>query len=87
MYRKMGSSTVIDDLHKFGHVHSVISYTETKFIEDKLAEWLEQQSSLLPSNTEKGRITMLVFDNIDLKNKDHKDKETPNSWNPLPPPL
>ena len=56
-------------------------------MKDKLAEWLEQQSSLLPSNTEKGRITMLVFDNIDLKNKDHKGKETHNSWNPLPRPL
>ena len=45
----MGSSTVIDDLHKFGHVHSVISYTETKFVEDKLAEWLEQQSVIFTS--------------------------------------
>ena len=35
-YRKTGSSTVIDDLHKFSHG---ISYTETKFIEDKWAEW------------------------------------------------
>ena len=32
MYRKTDSSAVIDDLHKFGHG---ISYTETKFIEDK----------------------------------------------------
>ena len=29
MYRRTGSRTVIDDLHKFGHG---ISYTETKFI-------------------------------------------------------
>ena len=75
MYRKTGSSTVIDDLHKFSHG---ISYTETKLIEDIWAESSEQQSSLLPGNTEKGLITKLVFDNIDWKNKDHKGKETHN---------
>ena len=32
MYRKTRSSVVIDDLHKFGHG---MSYTQTKFIEDK----------------------------------------------------
>ena len=57
MYKKTGSKTVIDDFHKFGYG---ISYTETKFIEQKLAEWLDQLSSLLPSNTEKGFITTLV---------------------------
>ena len=34
---------------------------------------------LLPSNIEKGIITILVFDNIDWKNKDHKGKETHNT--------
>ena len=63
-------------MQKFVHG---ISYTETKFIEDKWAEWSEQQSSLLPSNIEKGLITTLVFDNIDWKNKDHKGKETHNT--------
>ena len=76
MYRKTGSSTVIDDLHKFGHG---ISYTETKFTEGKWAERSEQKSFLLPSNIEKGLITMLVFDNIEWKNKDHKVKETHNT--------
>ena len=76
MYRKTDSSTVIDDLHKFGHG---ISYTVTKFIEDKLEEWQEEQSSLLPSNVEKGLITTLVFDNIDQKNKDPKGKEAHNT--------
>ena len=76
MYRKTGSSTLIDDLHKFGHG---ISYTETKFIEGKWAEWSEQQSSLLPCNIEKDLITTLVFDNIDWKNMDHKGKETHNT--------
>ena len=76
IYRKTGSSTVIDDLHKFGHG---ISHTETKFIEDKRAEWLEQQSPLLPTSIEKGLFTTLVFDNIDWKNKDHKCKEIRNT--------
>ena len=47
-------------------------------MEGKWAEWSEQQSSLYPSNIEKGVITTLVFDNIDWKNKDHKGKETHN---------
>ena len=64
-------------MHKFGHG---ISYTETKLIEDKWAEWSEQLSSLLPSNIEKkGFITTLVFDNIDWKNKDYTGKETHNT--------
>ena len=69
MRRKTGSSIVIDDLHKFGHD---ISCTETKFIQDKWTEWSEQESSLLLSNIKKGLITMLVFDSIEWKNKDHK---------------
>ena len=48
-------------------------------MEGKWAEWSEQQSSLYPSNIEKGVITTLVFDNIDWKNKDHKGKETHNT--------
>ena len=76
MHRKTGSSTVTDDLQKFGHG---ISYTETKLMEDKWAQWSEQQSSLLPCNIEKGLITTLVFDNIDWKNKDSKGKETHNT--------
>ena len=55
MYKKMGSSTVIDDLHKFGHG---ILYTETKFIEDNWAEWSKQQSSLLSSNIEKSVLSL-----------------------------
>ena len=76
MNRKTGSSTVINDLHKFVHG---ISYTEIKFIEDKWAESSEQQSSLLSSNIERHLIPMLVFDSIDWKNKDHTGKETHNT--------
>ena len=70
MYRKTGSSTVIDG-------HGISKFIE--IIEDKWAEWSEQQSSLLPSNIGKGLITTLVFDNIEWKNKDHKGKETHNT--------
>ena len=35
-YHKTGSSTIVDDLHKLGYG---ISYTETRFTEDKWAEW------------------------------------------------
>ena len=38
VYRKTGSSDIVNDLYKFGHG---ISYTETKFIEGKWAEWSE----------------------------------------------
>ena len=76
MYKKTGSSSVNNDLHKIDHG---ISYTETKFIEDRQAEWSKQQSSLLPSNIEQGLITTLVFGNIDWKNKCHNGKETHNT--------
>ena len=76
MNRKTGSSTVINDLHKFV---PGIWYIEIKFIEDKWAESSEQLSPLLPSNIEKHLITMLVFDSIAWKNKDHTGKETHNT--------
>ena len=50
IYRKTGSSEVITDLHRIGHG---LSYTETKFIEDKWAKWSENQSKLVPNNIEK----------------------------------
>ena len=76
MYRKTGSSTVVDDLHKLGHG---ISYTETKFIEDKWAEWAENESRIVPSNIEKNVIVTHVVDNIDWKNKNLRGKETHNT--------
>ena len=77
VYRKTGSSNIISDLHKLGHG---LSYTATKFIEDKWAEWTERQSSLIPCNIHKGMaVTTLVFDNIDWKNNDLRGKETHNT--------
>ena len=35
------------DLHRLGHD---LSYTETKFIEDKWVQWSEKQSKLVPEN-------------------------------------
>ena len=61
-------------------VMDCLSYTETKFIDDKWAEWTERQSSLKSCNIHKGMaVTTLVFDNIDWKNKDLRGKETHNT--------
>ena len=66
MHRKTGSSGVVDTLHGLGYG---MSYTETIFIEDKWAEWSEQQHSDIPSNILKGIQTTHIADNIDWKNK------------------
>ena len=76
IYRKTGSSEVITDLHRIGHG---LSYTETKFIEDKWAKWSENQSKLVPSNIDEDSIVTPVADNIDRKNKIFKGEETHNT--------
>ena len=74
-YHKTRSSAIVDDLHKLAHG---ISYTETRFIEDKWAEWSSRQSTIIPSNIRKGITTTHVVDNIDWKNKDLNSPETHN---------
>ena len=76
IYKKTGSSEVITDLHRIGHG---LSYTETKFIEDKWSEWSENQSKLVPNNIDEDSIVTLVADNIDWKNKTIKGEETLNT--------
>ena len=76
IHRKTGSRKVITDLHRIGHR---LSYTETRFIEDKWAKWSENQSKLVPNNIDKDSIVTLVADNIDWKNKTFKGEETHNS--------
>ena len=76
IYRKTCSSEVITDLHRTGHG---LSYTETKFIEDKWAELSENQSKLVPNNIDEDGIVTLVADNIDWKNKTFKGEETRNT--------
>ena len=66
----------MNDLHKFEHE---ISYTETKFIEDKWAEWSENTSNIVPANIKQGVVVTHVVDNIDWKNKNFKGKETHNT--------
>ena len=66
MYRKTGSSAVVETINKLGYG---ISYTETVFIEDKWAEWAEKQSSIIHSNMLPSIPTTHVADNIDWKNK------------------
>ena len=73
IYRKTGSSEVITDLHRIRHG---LSYTETKFMEYKWAEWSESQSKLVPNNIDEDSIATLVADNIDWKNKTFKGEET-----------
>ena len=52
----------MNNLHKFGHE---ILYTETKFIEDKWAEWSQNTSNIAPANIKQGVVVTLVVDNID----------------------
>ena len=66
MYSKTGSKHIVGDLHRLSHG---ISYTETLFINDKWAEWAQNQSSIIPSNIAKKKIVTHVFDNIDWQNK------------------
>ena len=75
-YHKIGSSAIADDLHKLGYG---ISYTETRFTEDKWAEWSSVQSAIIPSNIYKGITTTHVVYNIDWKNKDLNSPETHNT--------
>ena len=66
LHRKTGSSDVVDIINDFGHG---VPYTEVRFVEDKWAQWDEEQSSIIPSNMVKGVHTTHVADNIDWKNK------------------
>ena len=66
MYSNTGSKHIVDDLHRLSHG---ISYNETLFINDKWAEWAQNQSSIIPSNIAKKKIVTHVFDNIDWQNK------------------
>ena len=76
IYRTTDSSEVITDSHRIGHG---LSYTETRFIEDKWAEWSENQSKLVSNNIDEESIVTLVDDNIDWKNKTFKGEETHNT--------
>ena len=53
-----------------------ISYTETRLIEDKWAEWSSNQSRIIPFNIHKAISTAHVVDSIDWKNKDLNFPET-----------
>ena len=73
MLAKTGSKMVVNDLKQLGHG---LSTYETMFIQDKWAEWTENESSIIPSNMKKGVIATHVFDNIDWKNKSLSRVET-----------
>ena len=73
--RKTDSSEVITDLPRIGHR---LSYTETKFIEDKWGKWSKNQSKLVQNNIDTDNIVTLVADNIDWKNETFKGEKRHN---------
>ena len=76
IYGKTGSSEIMTDLHRLGHE---LSYTETKFIEDKWVEWSKEKSKLVPNHFRDGVLATHVVDNIDWKSKTFKGIETHNT--------
>ena len=56
-----------------------ISYTETRFIEEKWAEWNSNQPQIIPSNIQTSITTTHIVGNIDRKNKDLDPPETLNT--------
>ena len=76
MYRKTDPSVFANDLKKFGRG---ISYTETKSMEDKWAEWSENTFNIVLVNIKQGVVVTHVVDNIDWKNKSFRGKETHNT--------
>ena len=64
------------DLHRLGHG---LSYTETKFIDDKWIEWNKKQSKLVINNFREGVLVTYVVNNIDWKNKAFKGRKTHNT--------
>ena len=54
------------DLHRLGHG---LSYTDTKFIENKWVEWSKKQSKLVLNNFREGVLVTHVIDDTDRKDK------------------
>ena len=75
-YHKTASNTILVDLHKRGHG---LSYTETRFNEDKWPEWSSNQPPIITSNIHKGMTTTHIIDSTDRKNKDLDSPETHNT--------
>ena len=57
---------------------SVLSYTETKFVEVKWAQLTESHFTIVP-NIETNVLVMCIVDNIDWRNKNICRKETHNT--------
>ena len=76
LHWKTGAREPVDIINSFGYG---ISYKETLFIEDKWAEWDRAQNSNIPSNICKQKVTTVVADNIDWKNKNNSGQETHNT--------
>ena len=71
------------DLHRLGHG---LSYTDTKFIENKWVEWSKKQSKLVLNNFREGVLVTHVIDDTDRKDKTFKGRvkvitQTPLQYN------
>ena len=71
------------DLHRLGHG---LSYTDTKFIENKWVEWSKKQSKLVLNNFREGVLVTHVIDDTDRKDKTLKGRvkvitQTPLQYN------
>ena len=73
---KISSNIIVDDLHKLEYR---ICYTETRFNEDKWAEWSSSQPPVIILNIYEGFTTTLIVDNINRENKDLNPPETHNT--------
>ena len=73
---KISSNIIVDDLHKLEYR---ICYTETRFNEDKWAEWSSSQPPVIILNIYEGFTATLIVDNINRENKDLNPPETHNT--------
>ena len=73
MYCKTGLKSIVENLSRLGHR---LSYTQIMFIQDRWAQWTDNQPSYITPNIRKGKMVTHVFDNIDWKNNNVQRTET-----------
>ena len=73
---KTGLNTIVDYLYKLRHG---ISYTETRFNEDKWAKWSSNKPPIITLNIHKDITTTHIVDNFDRNNTNLNSPETRNT--------
>ena len=73
---KTGLNTIVDYLYKLRHG---ISYTETRFNEDKWAKWSSNKPPIITLNIHKDITTTHIVDNFDRNNINLNSPETRNT--------